>query len=143
MINRDRTDIRLLGQEHDQGRDSPSIRLLRVITPLVCRQPARALCEDYGGLVLDLSGLDLEEIATALADQTDYEHRWLISPETGEVVFWTSDTGIDSRTPVELEELVLICIDPHKRATSPARGGRALDRSRAGGQDAAGAGCAS
>jgi hypothetical protein len=46
---------------------------------------------DYGGPVLDLSGLDLEEIAAALADQTDYEHRWLISPETGEVVFWTSD----------------------------------------------------
>ena len=87
--------------------------------------------------MLDLSGLDLEEIATALADLTDYEHRWLISPETGEVVFWTSDTGIDGRAPVELEELDLICIVPHKRATSPARGGRALDRSRAGGQDAA------
>ena len=25
MINSDRTDIRLLGQEHDQGRDSPSL----------------------------------------------------------------------------------------------------------------------
>jgi hypothetical protein len=74
MINRDQTDIRLLGQEHNQGRDSPSIRLLRVITPQACRQPAKALCGDYGGLVLDLSGLDLEEIATALADQTDYEH---------------------------------------------------------------------
>ena len=28
MINRDRTDIRLLGQEHNQGRDSPSISYL-------------------------------------------------------------------------------------------------------------------
>jgi hypothetical protein len=45
--------------------------------------------------VLNLSSLDLEEIATALADQTDYEHRWLFNPTTGEVVFWTSDTGID------------------------------------------------
>ena len=35
----------------------------------------------YSGLVLDLSNLDLEEIANALADQTDYEHRWLINPQ--------------------------------------------------------------
>ncbi len=63
-------------------------------------------------MALDLSSLDLSEIAEALADQTDYEHRWLINPETGEVVFWTSDTGIDGQTPVDLEELDLICIDP-------------------------------
>jgi hypothetical protein len=50
-------------------------------------------------LVLDLSSLDLEEIANALADQTDYEHRWLINPEIGEIAFWTSDTGIDGQTP--------------------------------------------
>jgi hypothetical protein len=50
--------------------------------------------------VLDLSSLDLEEIVTAVADQTDYEHRWLINPATGEVVFWTSGTGIDGQTPV-------------------------------------------
>jgi hypothetical protein len=62
--------------------------------------------------VLDLSSLDLEEIATALADQTDYEHRWLISPDTGAVVFWTSDTGIDGQNPVDLDDLDLICIDP-------------------------------
>jgi Uncharacterised protein family (UPF0158) len=62
--------------------------------------------------VLDLSSLDLGAIATALADQTDYEHRWLINPVTGEVVFWTSDTGIDGQNPVDLDELDLICIDP-------------------------------
>ncbi len=62
--------------------------------------------------MLDLSSLDLEGIASALADQTDYEHRWLINPETGEVVFWTSDTGIDGQTPVDLDELDLIGIDP-------------------------------
>jgi Uncharacterised protein family (UPF0158) len=62
--------------------------------------------------VLDLSSLDLEEIAAALADQTDYEHRWLINPDTGEVVFWTSETGIDGQTPVDLDELDLIGIDP-------------------------------
>jgi hypothetical protein len=62
--------------------------------------------------VLDLNGLDLEEIASALADQTDYEHRYLINPETGEVVFWTSDTGVDGQMPVDLDELDLICIDP-------------------------------
>jgi len=68
--------------------------------------------DGYGGLVLDLYGLDLEEIANALADQTAYEHRYLINPETGEVLFWTSDAGIDGQTPVDLDELDLICIDP-------------------------------
>jgi Uncharacterised protein family (UPF0158) len=62
--------------------------------------------------VLDLGSLDLEEIANALADQTDYEHRWLINPQTGKIAFWTADTGIDGQTPVELDELDLVCIDP-------------------------------
>jgi hypothetical protein len=62
--------------------------------------------------VLDLGNLDLEEIATALADQTDYEHRWLINPQTGEIAIWTSDTGIDGQNPVDLDELDLVCIDP-------------------------------
>ena len=62
--------------------------------------------------MLDLNSVDVEDIATALADQTDYEHRWLIDPRTGEVVFWTSDTGIDGENPVELDELDLIAIDP-------------------------------
>jgi len=62
--------------------------------------------------VLDLSSFDVEEIATALADQTDYEHRWLIDPRTGELAYWTSDTGIDGENPVEIDELDLIAIDP-------------------------------
>jgi hypothetical protein len=52
--------------------------------------------------MLDLDMIDVEEIATALADQTDYEHRWLIDPGTGEVVFWTRDTGIDGVNPSTL-----------------------------------------
>jgi hypothetical protein len=62
--------------------------------------------------VLDLDRLDLAEIATALADQHDYDHRWLINPQTGEIAFWTSDAGIDGQTPVDLDELDLVCIDP-------------------------------
>ena len=62
--------------------------------------------------MFDLSGLDLEEIATALADRTDYEHRWLINPRTGEIVFWTADGGIDGNTPVDLDDLDLVCINP-------------------------------
>jgi hypothetical protein len=62
--------------------------------------------------VLDLGSLDLDEIATALADQTDYEHRWLINPQTGEMVFWTSETGIDGQNAVDLDELDLVGIDP-------------------------------
>jgi hypothetical protein len=59
----------------------------------------------YPGPVLDLSSLDLEEIAHALADQTDYEHRWLINPQTAEIAFWTADTGIDGQAPAGLDEL--------------------------------------
>ncbi len=62
--------------------------------------------------MLDLHGIDVEEIATALADQTDYEHRWLIDPQTGEIAFWTSDTGIDGKNPIDLDDLDLILIDP-------------------------------
>lgn len=62
--------------------------------------------------MLDLSEIDVEEVATALADQTDYEHRWLIDPRTGEIAFWTSDTGIDGENPVEIDELDLMAIDP-------------------------------
>jgi hypothetical protein len=68
--------------------------------------------ETYPGQVLDLSSIDLEEIANALADQTDYEHRWLINPDTGEIAFWTADTGIDGQAPVDLDELDLVVIDP-------------------------------
>ena len=62
--------------------------------------------------MLDLAALDLEEIATALADQTGYEHRWLMNPDTGEIAFWTSDTGIDGQNPVDLDDLDLIAINP-------------------------------
>jgi hypothetical protein len=55
--------------------------------------------------MLDLSQLDLEEIATALADQADYEHRWLINPQTGEIVYWTAEGGIDGQTPIDLDDL--------------------------------------
>jgi len=62
--------------------------------------------------MLDLGAIDVEEIATALADQSDYEHRWLLDPRTGRVALWTSDTGIDGKNPVEIDELDLVPIDP-------------------------------
>jgi hypothetical protein len=62
--------------------------------------------------VLDLTRLDVDEIATALSDQTDDEHRWLIDPRSGQIVFWTADTGIDGENPIDLDELDLIPIDP-------------------------------
>ncbi len=62
--------------------------------------------------MLDLSDVDVAEIAQALSDQTDYEHRWLIDPRTGQVAFWTRDTGIDGENPVDLDDLDLIPIDP-------------------------------
>lgn len=62
--------------------------------------------------MLDLGRLDVDEIAMALSDQTDYEHRWLLDPRTGQVAFWTSDTGIDGENPVDPDKLDLIPIDP-------------------------------
>ena len=65
--------------------------------------------------MLELGMLDLEQIATALSDQDDYDHFWLLNPQTGELVFWTSDTGIDGTNPVELDELEdlgLVAIEP-------------------------------
>ena len=66
----------------------------------------------YAAAVLDLGSLDLDEIAEALADQNDYDHCWLIDPRTGSVEFWTRDGGIDGETPVEIDELDLVPIDP-------------------------------
>ena len=62
--------------------------------------------------MLDLDRLDVDEIATALSGQTDFEHIWLIDPRTGELSFWTSDTGIDGSNPVDVDELDLLPIDP-------------------------------
>jgi hypothetical protein len=62
--------------------------------------------------MLDLDILDVDEIATALSDQNEFEHAWLIDPGTGELSFWTSDTGIDGSNPVELDGLDLVPIDP-------------------------------
>jgi hypothetical protein len=62
--------------------------------------------------VLELNGLDLDEIATALADQDDYEHRWLLDPQTGEIAFWSRDTGLDGQHPVDLDEVDLLAISP-------------------------------
>jgi hypothetical protein len=64
--------------------------------------------------VLELSSIDLGEIAYALSSQTDYEHCWLINSQTGEIVFWSADTGIDGQTPVDLDDLDpdLVSINP-------------------------------
>ena len=59
-----------------------------------------------------MTKLDLDDIATALSDQNAYDQRWLIDPRTGEIFYWTSDTGIDGENPVELDELDLVLIDP-------------------------------
>ena len=38
--------------------------------------------------------------------------RWSSTWRTGELSFWTSDTGIDGSNPVDLDELDLVEIDP-------------------------------
>ena len=66
---------------------------------------ALACGEAYPGEMPDLSGLHLAEIAADLADQDSYEHAWLVNPHSGEILFWTADTGIDGQAPVDLDEL--------------------------------------
>ena len=66
----------------------------------------------YCGAVLELSAIDLEPIASALADQEDYETATLVDPANGETIFWSTDGGIDGKTPVDLDELDLIAIHP-------------------------------
>ncbi|MGA8047205.1 MAG: hypothetical protein WCA30_13160, partial [Dermatophilaceae bacterium] len=41
--------------------------------------------------MLGLDDVYVDDIATALADHTDDDHCLLTKPDTGEVVFWTSD----------------------------------------------------
>jgi restriction endonuclease Mrr len=55
--------------------------------------------------MLDLNALDLEEITHALSDQGAYEHCWLIHSQTGEIVYWSADTGIDGHTKIGLDDL--------------------------------------
>jgi hypothetical protein len=69
-------------------------------------------CVIRSGPTLEVGNLDLDEIATALADQNPYEHRWLINPQMGDIVFWTAEGGIDGETPVDLNDLDLVPVDP-------------------------------
>ena len=55
--------------------------------------------------MLDLNVLDLGAITSALSDQADYEHMWLIHSQTGEIVFWSAETGIDGHTKIDPDDL--------------------------------------
>jgi hypothetical protein len=55
--------------------------------------------------MLGLDKFDLEDIAMALQDQTDYEHFHLVDPRTGEMGYWTQDGGVDGEHPVDLDDL--------------------------------------
>jgi hypothetical protein len=55
--------------------------------------------------MLDLNVLDLEEIAHALSDQAAFEYCWLVHSRTGEIVYWSADTGIDGYTKIDLDDL--------------------------------------
>jgi len=65
-----------------------------------------------GAKMIDLSAVDLDELAMALADQDGFEHHWLIDPDNGQISLWTEDGGIDGEHPVELDEVDLIGIHP-------------------------------
>jgi hypothetical protein len=63
--------------------------------------------------MLEIDKFDLDEIAMALSDQSLYAgHLYLMNPETGEIVFWTREGGIDGKTPVDLDALDLVAIRP-------------------------------
>lgn len=65
-----------------------------------------------GATMIELSAVDLDELATALADQEHFEHRWLIDPRTGEISLWTRDGGIDGEHPIDLDAVDLVGIGP-------------------------------
>jgi hypothetical protein len=63
--------------------------------------------------MLEIDKFDLDEIAFALSDQNVFdEHLHLVDPETGEIVHWTREGGIDGTNPVDLDELDLVAIRP-------------------------------
>lgn len=63
--------------------------------------------------MLEIERFDLDEIAFALSDQNlDDEHQHLIDPETGNMVLWTREGGIDGTNPVDLDDLDLSVIRP-------------------------------
>ena len=62
--------------------------------------------------MIDLSAVDLEELAMALGDQNGYDHHWLIDPDSGRISLWTEDGGIDGEHPIDLDEVDLIGIHP-------------------------------
>jgi len=60
---------------------------------------------EYSGAMLDLDALDLGAITYALSDRAAYEHGWLIHSQTGEIVYWSAETGIDGHTKIDLDDL--------------------------------------
>lgn len=64
--------------------------------------------------MLDPTGIDLDDLATALADQTDGDHAWFFDPRTGQLQLWTSDFGLDGEVVDvdDLERTRLVEIEP-------------------------------
>jgi hypothetical protein len=64
--------------------------------------------------MLDLTRIDLEQLATALQDQGQsfYEHVWFVDRETGELRFWTEDGGVDGEHPIDLDEVDGVIVEP-------------------------------
>lgn len=62
---------------------------------------------------LDLSTLDLDDLASTLSDQGgDWGHSWLFDPGTGELHLHSADGTLDGEEGVDLDELDLIRVDP-------------------------------
>jgi hypothetical protein len=61
--------------------------------------------------VLRISDLDLGLIATALADQSQDEHRWYLDPRTGGLHLWTVEGGLDGDGEYEIEDEELLRIE--------------------------------
>lgn len=62
--------------------------------------------------MLELGNVDLDELASVLADQNlGDEHRYFLDPETAEIMLWTPDGGLDGETPVDLDDVDLVAIE--------------------------------
>lgn len=68
--------------------------------------------------MLEIERFDLDGIAFALSDQNLYdEHRHLIDPETGKIVLWTREGGVDGTNPVDLDDLIFPRSGPCRRTS--------------------------
>lgn len=58
--------------------------------------------------MLTLDAFDLDELASALAEQDSFDHHWLLNTATGALEYWSLDDGGDTEDEITGPDLVEI-----------------------------------